>query len=92
MAGITEPVVLKETKGGKTTERKYLKCQLVTTHTARRSGATNLHKMGYSDLEVMKITGHSPVPVYLKYIKVSKEENADLMYRTNRIGDELGDE
>nr|DAW63106.1 MAG TPA: Integrase [Caudoviricetes sp.] len=92
MAGITEPVVLKETKGGKTTERKYLKCQLVTTHTARRSGATNLHKMGYSDLEVMKITGHSSVPVYLKYIKVSKEENADLMYRTNRIGDEIGDE
>lgn len=35
--------------------------------------------MGYAPLEIMKITGHTSEATFMKYIKVSKEENAEMM-------------
>lgn len=54
-------------------------CDLITSHTARRTGATNLFKLGFSPLEIMKITGHTSEKTFLKYIEMSKIENADRM-------------
>jgi integrase len=45
---------------------------LVTTHTARRSFATNWYLEGFPTIELMKITGHKTESSFLKYIKVSK--------------------
>lgn len=78
-AGIDNHVIITEKKGGEMVETIYRKYDLIKTHTARRSGATNLFKMGYVPLEIMKITGHTSEATFLKYIKVSKEENAELM-------------
>ncbi len=79
LAGIISDVVIAEKKGGKMVETVHKKNKLIKTHTARRSGATNLFKMGYAPLEIMKITGHTSEATFMKYIKVSKEENAELM-------------
>lgn len=79
LAGITSKVIIAEKIGGKMVETVHKKHELITTHTARRSGATNLFKMGYAPLEIMKITGHTTEATFMKYIKVSKEENAELM-------------
>jgi len=79
LAGITDKVIISDKVGGKMVETIYAKHDLIKTHTARRSGATNLFKMGYAPLEIMKITGHTSETTFMKYIKVSKEENADLM-------------
>lgn len=79
LAKLTSDVVLAEKIGGKMVETVYKKHDLIKTHTARRSGATNLFKMGYAPLEIMKITGHTSEITFMKYIKVSKEENAELM-------------
>jgi integrase len=78
-AGIIDSVIIAEKKGGKMVEVVHKKHDLIKTHTARRSGATNLFKMGYASLEIMKITGHTAEATFMKYIKVSKEENADMM-------------
>ncbi|PXV61215.1 integrase-like protein [Dysgonomonas alginatilytica] len=78
-AGITGDIIIAEKKGGKMIETLYKKHDLIKTHTARRSCATNLFKMGYVPLEIMKITGHTSEATFLKYIKVSKEENAEIM-------------
>ena len=78
-AGINTPIITTETRGGKRFEEKHQKWELITTHTARRSGATNMHKMGHPDTEIMKITGHTTIVSFLNYIKLSKEENAELM-------------
>lgn len=54
------------------------KYELVTTHTARRSGVTNLYKMGLLDKrEMMSISGHQTEAIFENYIKVSKSEQAD---------------
>lgn len=79
LANLTSDVVIADKVGGKMIETVYKKHDLIKTHTARRSGATNLFKMGYAPLEIMKITGHTSEATFMKYIKVSKEENAELM-------------
>jgi len=72
-------------KGGfKVTEAKK-KHELVTTHTARRSFATNVYKSGFPAISLMKITGHRTEKTFLLYIKVTPEENANkLMEHWNK--------
>lgn len=55
------------------------KWELVTTHTARRSAATNMYKAGIPVMAIMKITGHTTQRIFMEYIKVSREENAEML-------------
>lgn len=67
------------TRGGIRRSVKHKKYEMVTTHTARRSFATNLYKAGVPSLTIMQITGHRTEKAFLKYIKVTSEEHADLL-------------
>ena len=64
-------------KGGFRVSEKKKKYELVTTHTARRSFATNVYKSGFPAISLMKITGHRTEKSFLLYIKVTPEENAE---------------
>ena len=75
-AGITNFVSVVETEGGIRHEATYEKCDMVTSHTARRSFATNAYRAGIPSLSIMQITGHSTESSFMRYIRVSKEENA----------------
>ena len=75
-AGIKEMTHKAITKGGVKISTAYKKWQLVTTHTARRSFATNLYKSGFPTLSIMAITGHTTEKSFLKYIKVTPDEHA----------------
>jgi integrase len=79
LAEMNEPVILTKDKGGKRYDRQFKKWELVTTHTARRSFATNAFKAGIPAISIMKITGHRTEAAFMKYIKISKEENAVLI-------------
>ena len=51
---------------------------LVTSHTARRSGITNLYLTGLFDtVQVMSISGHKYQRTFFDYIKLSSDEIAD---------------
>lgn len=76
MADITDLISVMETKGGIKKEQTYEKCELVTSHTARRSFATNAHLSGLQSIAIMQITGHKTESSFMRYIRVSKEENA----------------
>lgn len=69
------------TKGRERHEKSYKKYELITTHTARRSFATNMFKLGVPSRVIMKITGHRTERAFSSYIKVSQDENAELMLR-----------
>lgn len=58
------------------TEHIVEKWELVTAHTARRSFATNAYLAHVPTLAIMKITGHSSEKVFLRYIRISQEDNA----------------
>jgi hypothetical protein len=79
LAEITNPVTTTRTHAGKTIETTYEKCELIATHTARRSAATNMFKAGIPSINIMKITGHTTEKSFLKYIKITEEENAELL-------------
>ncbi|NID10629.1 site-specific integrase [Fibrella aestuarina] len=76
---LTEGVELGRTKGGVRQVRYVPKWDLVTSHTARRSFATNAYLAGVNPVMIMKVTGHRSEAVFLRYIKVSSEQNALLL-------------
>lgn len=76
--GFKEEIRIKETKAGLTTERKYPFYELVKTHTARRSGATNMQKGGVPLSDIMSITGHSSEAQLKAYLKLDAEQKAIL--------------
>ncbi len=61
------------------------KWELVSSHTGRRSGITNLYKTGLLDSrEIMSISGHKSEAVYKEYIKISVSEQADRIFEKMR--------
>lgn len=77
MAKINEVIETTITKGGVVQKSAVNKSQLVTTHTARRSFATNVYLADVPSISIMKITGHKTEKSFLTYIKVTQEQNAD---------------
>ena len=76
LAGIDEIVPITENRGGKVNTYHYHKYEMIGMHTARRSFATNMYKRGVPSIAIMQITGHTTETNFLKYIKITKEENA----------------
>ena len=76
-AGLTDIIHKTITKGGVRKSIAYPKHELVTTHTGRRSFATNLYKSGLPTYTIMQVTGHRTEAAFLKYIKVTNREHAE---------------
>ena len=77
IAGIDETLRIATTRGGKTENENFSKFDLITTHTARRSFATNAYLMDIPSISIMKITGHTTERSFMKYIRISQEDNAN---------------
>ncbi|ADB41836.1 site-specific integrase [Spirosoma linguale] len=78
-AGLTERIEVSKTRGGSSETRYPKKWELVGTHTARRSFATNAYLAKVPPVAIMKITGHRSEKMLLRYIKVSSQENAVML-------------
>jgi integrase len=78
-AGLTYQIEVKSFNGGK--EKIQLKpiYELVSSHTARRSYATTMFKMGIPTMLIMSATGHKTESSFLKYIRATNEDKAILM-------------
>lgn len=79
LAGLNDVVVKVRSKGKTRVEQRLPKYQLITTHTARRSFATNLFKKGVPSRVIMLITGHKTEKSFNSYIKINSDENAELL-------------
>lgn len=75
-AKITELIHVEKNRGGMTVKTEVKKCDLIKTHTARRSGCTLMYLAGIPIIDIMKISGHRTPVEFLKYIKIGKEETA----------------
>lgn len=74
-AGIRDTVMVR--KGG--TQTKHEKWELVSSHTARRTGLTNMYKAGIPTYRCMMISGHKTEHVFLTYLRITQEENAEFL-------------
>src|SRR6185437_2670575 len=67
------------TKGGLTITQNFEKWELLCTHTARRSFASNEYLAGTPTITIMAITGHKTEKAFLRYIKLTPNEHAKLL-------------
>lgn len=76
ISGIDTPIRKTMTKGGIRIEVIEPKYKFVTSHTARRSGATNMYRNGIDILYISRLLGHSKIEQTVKYLKITTKELA----------------
>lgn len=76
LANINDKVMAETKKENLTVTAPVEKHELITSHTARRSFATNLYRRGIPSTQLMFLTGHKTEDAFMRYIKVGKEDNA----------------
>ena len=81
-AGIDKIITHNTYRAGKSVAIKKHKYKLISSHTGRRSFATNLFLKGVSSLHIMKATGHKMESDFLRYIKQTSDES---MIAINRV-------
>lgn len=79
LANINAITLIEGIKGGLKVLKEVPKYELIKTHTARRSGCTNMYLAGIPTIDIMKVSGHKTEREFYKYIKVSKEETAQTL-------------
>lgn len=75
-AGLTDKVLWERTVGHNIVRKTFKRYELVGSHTARRSFATNAYIAGIPAARIMLITGHKTEVSFFKYIRITKTENA----------------
>ena len=70
--------LLSYVKGGKNVKESLERWKMVSTHTARRSFATNAYERGTPTNAIMAITDHKTEQSFLLYIKTSKRKQAEI--------------
>lgn len=85
--GLNDPVTYSFTKGGDLITVTREKWELISSHTARRSAATNMYLTGrMKTLEIMRLTGHRTEQNFFQYIRLTSDDTArsisgDLFFR-----------
>jgi len=85
--GFDDNITYSYTRGGNIVSETKKKWELISSHTARRSAATNMYLTGRMTLlEIMNITGHTTERSFFKYIRIgseslSKQISGDPFYR-----------
>lgn len=79
LVGLTSKEGKAITKGGVRVVRTLEKWQMVSTHTARRSFATNMYLLGVPAITIMKITGHRTERAFMRYVKLDEEQHAKII-------------
>ncbi len=83
LSGIVANVEITETKGNQTIITTKPKNQMITSHTARRSFATNMFYDGMNPIDIMKITGHKKLDTFQKYIVSDPNRELQRQERNN---------
>jgi len=79
LAGLNEPTMLTRFQNGQRIDETFPKYELITTHTARRSFATNAYKATVPVKYIMAVTGHKTEKEFYKYIRLRADEHAMLV-------------
>jgi integrase len=78
LAKITSKVRLQDSRLKGSSEIIKRKCDLVKSHTARRSFCTNAYLSGMEAQKIMEFSGHKKLDTFLRYIKADHLQKARL--------------
>lgn len=88
-AGIDQPTLISKVRGGKEVTRKEPKYKFIMNHTARRSFATNMYLRKVPIISIMAITGHTTEANFMKYIKLTADEHAEVIAESFKNDEKL---
>ena len=75
--GLNDLITFSYTQGGKLKTATREKWELISSHTARRSAATNMYLTGrMKTFEIMKLTGHRSEQNFFRYIRLTGDDTA----------------
>ena len=75
--GLNDLITFSYTQGGKLKTVTREKWELISSHTARRSAATNMYLTGrMKTFEIMKLTGHRSEQNFFRYIRLTGNDTA----------------
>lgn len=75
-AGLTNPISITTIKKGKFVKKTIPKYEMITTHTSRRSMATNLYLAGIDLKTIQLFGGWRSISMVERYLKIDKIQNA----------------
>ena len=79
---LQKPIEIVQRSEGREVYVKAPKYTQVTTHTARRSFATNAYEMGVPTISIRAITQHKTDKDFMKYIRASSDTHAEILLNT----------
>ena len=74
--GLTEPIVYEEEQAGEVVMVKKKKYEMISSHTARRTFATNMIRNNVSTSKIRKCTGHKSTACFDRYDRMTLTDNA----------------
>lgn len=79
--GLNDKITFSYTQGGELKTVTREKWELISSHTARRSAATNMYLTGrMKTLEIMRLTGHRSEQNFFRYIRLTNDDTARSIY------------
>lgn len=88
IAGINDNIAIVQYRGSEQIEEVFLKYELISTHTARRTFVTLSLEKGMRPETVMEITGHKDYKTFKKYIKITSTVKT---FEMNKIWNKISD-
>lgn len=79
LAEITAETEITAVKGGKVLKKVIPRYSLISSHTARRTGATMFYLAGVPKKQIMLLTGHTTEENFDRYIRIGKLANAQIL-------------
>lgn len=79
LPALQQTVEIHTTNGGVRIDKIVKKWEIISSHTGRRTFATNAIKAGIPAHVVMKITGHKTFAAFQHYIRIDGQMSAELM-------------
>ena len=77
--GFNQMIEIKKIIGGRRVVEYHEKWQLISSHTARRSFATNLYLQGVNPAIIMMLTGHKDLDSFMQYIVLNEEDKLQVV-------------
>lgn len=81
LMGYTQLIPWERKKGGRLVSEMRPKYTFISSHTARRSAATNMYNAGIPAYRIMLITGHKTEASFFRYIRITREENVQTLLK-----------
>lgn len=83
LAGIDQDVIVTSYPGGKRVDKRVPKCDMVSSHTARRNLVCNMLLAGVAPETIKKISGHKSQDAFEAYVRLTPSDHLKIAFKSD---------